>query len=173
MTMLVHSIAVAPCMHACMQRQRQCQRWMPFFNLYLDASATLPTDAIPCPQLRPRHPGRHQWHPRPVALDPQPGAQATQVKLLVYRMPYHGHFSLSLRLQDSLVEARYVSGGMQHLGRALMTRHAGCLQDTETGPVPVVADQIYIYRDPTCTNKAVSKVPYLAVMHLAHRDHCR
>ena len=29
------------------------------------------------------------------------------------------------------------------------------MQDSEDGPVPVVADQIYIYRDPTCTNKAV------------------
>ena len=29
------------------------------------------------------------------------------------------------------------------------------VQDSQDGPVPVVADQIYIYRDPSCTNKAV------------------
>ena len=70
-----------------------------------------------------------------------------------------GHCSLSLRLPDSLVKAYYVSSGMHSLGGAPMTRHAGGVQDTETGPAPVVADQIYIYRDPTCTNKAVSKLP--------------
>jgi hypothetical protein len=26
-------------------------------------------------------------------------------------------------------------------------------QDTETGPTPVVADSIYVYRDPSCANK--------------------
>ena len=37
----------------------------------------------------------------------------------------------------------------------LATRHWIRNQDSEDSPIAVVTDPIYIYRDPTCTNKQV------------------
>ena len=37
----------------------------------------------------------------------------------------------------------------------LARRHWIRNQDSEDGPIAVVTDPIYIYRDPTCTNKQV------------------
>ena len=37
----------------------------------------------------------------------------------------------------------------------LVPRHWIRNQDSEDGPIAVVTDPIYIYRDPTCTNKQV------------------
>ena len=53
------------------------------------------------------------------------------------------------------------AAGQQNLiaaahGGHLEAHMHGCrVQDSQDGPVPVVADQIYIYRDPSCANKAV------------------
>lgn len=44
----------------------------------------------------------------------------------------------------------------------LCCRHWIRNQDSEDGPIAVVTDPIYIYRDPSCTNKQASTAPLAA-----------